>query len=85
MTRGKHNVDAKQRETEMKPTARQVESFDHRRQNPVATDGTTEVPFGDAVITEPNDSIRQRYEAAERQKEKDIAELVKQSDGKPKV
>lgn len=73
---------AKQREAEMQPTPEVHESFEamqNRSENPVAKSGTTEA--GPIV----NDPMRQRYEAAEAQKEKDIKEYVKQSDGKPKV
>ena len=73
---------AKQREAEMQPTPEVRESFEamqRRSQNPVERDGTTE---GSPIV---NDPMRQRYEAAEAQKEKDIKEYVKQSDGKPKV
>ena len=36
-------------------------------------------------IADPNDPIRQRYVEMERQKDEDIAKLVKMGDGKPKV
>lgn len=80
MPRGKQN---NRQTNEMKP--RQVQAFESRAKasNPVATEGTTEV--SPSAITQPNDSIQQRYEAYERQKEKDIAQLLKESDGKPKV
>ena len=73
---------AAQREAEMQPTPEVHESFEamqRRRENPVERDGTTEA--GPIV----NDPMRQRYEAAEAQKEKDIKEYLKQSDGKPKI
>lgn len=73
---------AKEREAEMQPTPEVHEAFDamqDRTDNPVARDGTTEAT---PVV---NDPIRQRYEAAEAQKEKDLKEYVKQSDGEPKV
>ena len=73
---------AKEREAEMRPTPEVHEAFDamqDRTDNPVARDGTTEA----APVV--NDPIRQRYEAAEAQKERDIKEYVRQSDGKPKV
>lgn len=69
------------------PTPKQTESFDNmqKRTNPVETKGTTEVPVLDPVASQPNDAMQQRYEDLERQKEKDIKKLEKESDGKPKV
>lgn len=87
MTRHKNEDNAvtnaaKLREAEMQPTPVVHESFDAmqaRNENPVAKNGTTEA--GPIV----NDPMRQRYEAMEAQKEKDIKEYVKQSDGKAKI
>lgn len=58
------------------------------RENPVVTEGTTEVSNEPAVgyqFADPNDPIRARYAEMERKKDEDIAELVKMGDGKPKV
>lgn len=58
------------------------------RENPVVTEGTTEVPNQPDPgyqFADPNDPIRQRYVEMERQKDEQIAELVKQGDGKPKI
>lgn len=76
---------AKEREAEMQPTPVVRESFDsmQRRVDPVKTEGTTEVPANG--VTAPVDAMQQRFQAAEEQKEKDIATLNEQSDGKPKV
>lgn len=92
MTRGKDNPQnnaikeaARQREAEMKPTPVIRESFEDmqkRATDPVKTEGTTEVSSNESPA---NDVMRQRFEALERQKDKDIKEYEKQSDGKPKV
>lgn len=77
---------AKQREAEMKPTPEVHQSFEamqRRATNPVETDGTTEVP--NSGITAPNDPMRERFEAAERQKDADNKRYLKEHDGKPKV
>lgn len=50
------------------------------RGNTVPTEGTTEVPLNEAT-----DDRRARFEEMEKQKEKDIAKLEKESDGKPKL
>lgn len=78
---------AKQREAEMQPTPEVHTSFEAMQErtqkpDPVKTEGTTEIPNSGTVT---NDPMRQRYEAAEAQKEKDIKEYLKQSDGRPKV
>lgn len=71
---------AKQREEEMTPTPVVHENFnDMQRRNPVETDGTTEVP------NTPNDPMRDRYDALERQKDVDNKRYLKEHDGKPKV
>ncbi len=82
-------AQAEQREKEMEPTPVVRPSFVSMR-NPVETEGTTEVSRkkGDAPAefqSSVDAEYRARYEAAEEQKEKDIKELKKQSDGKPKV
>jgi len=75
---------AKQREEEMTPTPVVHENFnDMQRRNPVETEGTTEVP--NSGITAPNDPMRERFEAAERQKDADNKRYLKEHDGKPKV
>jgi len=59
----------------------------HRKNNPVETEGTTEVPRNpdaDVDMRDPN-QIQERSRAAEEKKEKDIAQLRKESDGEPKV
>ena len=53
--------------------------------DPVKTEGTTEVPVLDNEVTGQTDDRQARYEEMEKQKEKDIAKLEKESDGKPKV
>lgn len=55
------------------------------RYNPVVTEGTTEVPASGYQFADPNDPMRARYVEMERQKDEDIAKLVKMGDGKPKV
>lgn len=77
---------AKQREAEMKPTPEVHQSFEamqRRATNPVETDGTTEGP--NSGITASNDPMRERFEAAERQKDADNKRYLKEHDGKPKV
>jgi len=79
---------AAQRTAEMQPTPVVRESFEAmqaraQKPDPVKTEGTTEVP--NSGVAAFNDPMRQRFEAMEAQKEKDIKEYVKQSDGKPKV
>lgn len=78
------NEAAKQREAEMQPTPVVRESFEsmQKRADPVKTEGTTEVTHSSVA---PTDTMKQRYDALEAKKEKDIAEYVKQSDGKPKI
>lgn len=72
----------------------------HKNRNPVETEGTTEVPRTQADtnrtaedntaatqevdMRDPN-QIQERSRAAEEKKEKDIAQLRKDSDGEPKV
>lgn len=53
--------------------------------DPVKTEGTTEVPVLENEITGQTDDRQARYEEMEKKKEKDIAKLEKESDGKPKV
>lgn len=48
--------------------------------DPVKTEGTTEVP-----VYSTSDDRQARYEEMEKQKEKDIKKLEKESDGEPKV
>lgn len=56
-----------------------------RSPDPVKTEGTTEIPVLDPVAGMPEDPMRQRFEESEKQKEKDIKKLEKESDGEPKV
>ena len=50
------------------------------RGNTVPTEGTTEVP-----VYSTSDDRDERYAEMEKQKEKDIKNLEKESDGKPKI
>lgn len=51
-----------------------------QKPDPVKTEGTTEVP-----VYQTSDDRQARYDEMEKQKEKDIRKLKKESDGKPKV
>lgn len=51
-----------------------------QKTDPVKTEGTTEVP-----VYQTSDDRQARYDEMEKQKEKDIRKLEKESDGKPKV
>lgn len=48
--------------------------------DPVKTEGTTEVP-----VYSTSDDRDERYAEMEKQKEKDIRKLEKESDGRPKI
>jgi len=68
-----------------KPTIEQKQSSNSPnglvdRGNQVPTEGTTEVP-----VYSTSDDRDERYAEMEKQKEKDIKKLEKESDGKPKV
>lgn len=68
-----------------KPTIEQKKSSNSPnglvdRGNPVATEGTTEVP-----VYSTSDDRDERYAEMEKQKEKDVRKLEKESDGEPKV
>ena len=69
-----------------KPTIEQKQSSNspnglvNRSQDPVKTEGTTEVP-----VYSTSDDRDERYAEMEKQKEKDIKKLEKESDGKPKI
>jgi len=68
-----------------KPTIEQKQSSNSPnglvdRGNPVPTEGTTEVP-----VYSTSDDRDERYAEMEKQKEKDIKKLEKESDGKAKI
>lgn len=69
-----------------KPTIEQKQSSNspnglvNRSADPVKTEGTTEVP-----VYSTSDDRDERYAEMEKQKEKDIRKLGKESDGKPKI
>lgn len=69
-----------------KPTIEQKQSSNspnglvNRSSDPVKTEGTTEVP-----VCSTSDDRDERYAEMEKQKEKDIRKLEKESDGKPKI
>ncbi len=68
-----------------KPTIEQNQSSNSPtglvdRGNPVPTEGTTEVP-----VYSTSDDRDERYAEMEKQKEKDIRKLEKESDVEPKV
>lgn len=84
---------AKEREAEIKPTPVLRESFDNmqkRVQNDTDRNGTSETRKGKEDKTPEFQSsvdaeFRARYDASEKQKEEDIKQLKKDSDGKPKI
>lgn len=51
-----------------------------QRPDPVKTEGTTEVP-----VYSTSDDRDERFAEMEKQKEKDIRKLEKESDGRPKI
>lgn len=55
-------------------------TIEQKRTDPVKTEGTTEFP-----VYSTSDDRQARYEEMEKQKEKDIRRLEKESDGEPKV
>ncbi len=69
-----------------KPTIEQKQSSNspnglvNQSADPVKTEGTTEVP-----VYSTSDDRDERYAEMEKQKEKDIRKLEKESDGKPKI